>query len=159
MTLRDDLRALAEIDTHHGSLRDFKPRSTQTILVEERDAKPLIAAVVWEQVCPIDRTATFKVEYWLADITAEPRALNTALIASMRAIGEEMDKVGATVCWGWIPLKGRHLLSFLDSLEDAGVGRWEDNDNVPGLDDTDIRRANGLGRFFIADLDKAKRFV
>ena len=98
MTVRDDLRALAEIDTHHGSLRDLSDdimeRQKLTILVERTDAgDPLVVAAVKEAVCPIDRSATFKVEYWLADIR---RDVQDAMLKSAIKVGEELARRGHT---------------------------------------------------------------
>ena len=41
-------------------------------------------------------------------------------------------------------------MAFLDRMEDAGAGRWHDNDAMPGLDGLAIQQANSRGRFYIA---------
>ncbi len=151
MTSRDDFRTLAEIDQHHGRLQDLSDewldRKGVEILVQ-RDTKPIVVAAVLHEVCPVDRDATFRVKFWLTDPTRDGHIIQDALLASMVQIGEEMDKTGETACWGFIPHAGAHLIRYLNKLERAGVGRWETTEE-----------SEELGRIFIADLEKAKRFA
>lgn len=149
MTLQDDLRALALIDRHHGSLRELSDASLSrlTILVQRQAETPIVVAAVKEEVCPIDPTATFKVQYWLSDIRHPD--VQDFLLKSAVTVGQELARQGHTICWGWIPRKGRHLAEFLDRMEAAGAGRWESADAM-GLDDLERLEANALGRFYIA---------
>ncbi len=153
MTALTDLRALALIDPHHGSLSELSDRwierNSAEVLISRRKGKPRAASVIVREACPADRSVDFMVKFWLVDTTQSPKEIHDSLAANVRLMLAEATRRGATKAWAFVPFKGRHLGTFLDRMDAAGEGGWV---NIDG-------RAAEYGRLFIATFAGSTEFI
>lgn len=159
MTWQDDLRYLAEIDTRHRRLRHAPDSSLEHLVARDvqhdRQGKPLVAVGLVEETCPVDPAATFRIKYWLGDITR--RSLIGALTRSSLAVIAEMQSRGEQKIWGAVPKNATHLVTFLDRVVAAGLCRRVDADDSGD----NIANPNPFPDhwYYIADREEAREFM
>lgn len=123
---RDDIRALALIDTRHHELAEksdrWFDRKGYTLLSERAlDGTRLVAvALEADSVCPIDATATMQIKYWVANLNRKDDLL-AAFTKNIVAINAHMATAAAQRVWGIVPKEAKHMTGFLDRVAEAGA--------------------------------------
>ena len=152
MTARDDFRALAHFDVHARELQDLSDewfdRSGLTV-----SSLPGAAVACKTQTCPVDPLATAMLKYWAVEPGRDEETHLVQITLLALAFG---SSIGAERMWGFI--KGgptghaQHLIEFLDQVVANGAC-----ERVIGeeMDEGDF----SMGVFYIADIDKARRWM
>lgn len=121
--VQDDIRILAEIDMRHRFLSRVKDgwfARTGFVFLSERavDGTPLVGVALKHPApCPIDKTATVQIKYWVANLGRDD--LGPAFKKSIAAINDEMAQLGAERVWGLVPKTAEHLVALLDPIAEA----------------------------------------
>lgn len=122
MTLKDDLRDLAKIDTHHKRLSRAGDAALEryTIKIQRRAGKPVVAIAMQAEVCPIDPKADWQIVFWVVDIRLDSVVPELGqLVSQIRQVMVEQRKLRL---WGMVANEGTdHLKAFLDPLADKGL--------------------------------------
>lgn len=158
MTIQDDLRTLAAIDTRHRRLRHAPDSSLAHLALDvqrDRQGQPVVAVGLVAETCPVDATATYRIKYWLGDTTR--RSLIGALTRSSLAVIADMQSRGEQKIWGAVPKNATHLVTFLDRVVEAGLCRRVDADEQP--DDTGDPNPYPGHWYYIADREEAREFM
>ena len=122
MALKDDLRYLATIDTHHKRLSHAGDAALEryTIKVQRRDGKPVVAIAMQAEVCPVDPLADWQIVFWVVDIRLDSVVPELGQLVTQ--IRQAMVKHGKLRLWGMVQNEGTdHLKAFLDPLADKGL--------------------------------------
>ena len=122
MTLKDDLRRLAAIDTHHKRLSRAGDAALEryTIKIQRRDGQPVVAIAMQAEVCPVDPKADWQIVFWVVDISLD--SVVPELGQMVTQIQQVMVKQGKLRLWGMVQHEGtKHLKAFLDPLADKGL--------------------------------------
>jgi hypothetical protein len=137
---RDDIRKLAKIDPRHRFLATVKEgwfdRIGLIIHIErDRAGEPLVGVMLKHpSVCPVDKTATMQIKYWLADLD-RPDELDPAFTANVQAIHDEMAVLGVQRVWGLVPKDAAHLTTFLNPIATAAACEKVDGATVLAEDE------------------------
>ena len=122
MTLKDDLRFLATIDTHHKRLSRAGDAALEryTIKVQRRDGQPVVAIAMQAEVCPVAPLADWQIVFCVVDIRLD--SVVPELGQLVTKIRQAMAKQGKQRLWGMVANEGTdHLKAFLDPLADKGL--------------------------------------
>ena len=122
MTLKDDLRFLATIDTHHKRLSRAGDAalSRYTIKIQRRAGQPVAAIAMQAEVCPIDPLADWQIVFWVVDIRLDSVVPELGQLVTQ--IRQAMVQQGKHRLWGMVANEGTdHLKAFLDPLADKGL--------------------------------------
>lgn len=166
---RNDIRYLAQIDTHHGILGPEEDggvtdgwfdRKGYTLLSERApDGIALVAvALEYPSPCQIDPTATLRIALWLANLDRRDELL-PAYVKNIVAINEHMASVGAERVWGLVPKRADHLTGFLDLVAKAGACEKVDGSGIPMLGALDESNDWRNAWFYIGDRQVVTDFM
>jgi hypothetical protein len=155
---RDDIRKLGKIDTHHRFLRDggvtdgWFDNNAFIILTERApDGEPLVGVLLkYPYECPVDRTATMQIKYWLANLNRKGE-LGAAFKANIQAIHDEMAALGVQRVWGAVPKNAAHLTTLLNPIATAAACEKVDGTTVLAEDELTSPYQNF--DFFFGDRD------